>query len=108
MTAKDNHHFAMKANSPITIPVPVNDHSVELNVAQQDWPKQTRENRDGSPFLAAAGCVRGFIDTILYLIKQGLLWVADMLETADAFMTQRFGKKWWIDTDIEKFAPKQS
>jgi hypothetical protein len=107
MTTKDNHHFAMKANSPITIPIPVNDHSADLNVAQQDWPKQTRENPDGSPLLAGAASVRGFIDTILYLIKQGLLWVADMLEKADAFLTQKFGKKWWIGTEIEKFAPKQ-
>jgi hypothetical protein len=107
MTTTDDHHFAMKANSPITLPVPVNDHRAELNVAQQDWPKQTRENPDGSPFLAAAGCIRGFIDTILYLVKQGLLWVADMLEKADAFLTQKFGTKWWIGTEIEKFVPKQ-
>jgi hypothetical protein len=57
--------------------------------------------------LAGAASVRGLIDTILYLIKQGLLWVADMLEKADTFLTQKFGKKWWIGTEIEKFAPKQ-
>jgi len=75
MTTKDDHHFAMKANSPITVPTPANDHIAELNVAQQDGPKQTRENPDGSPLLAAAGCIRGFIDTILYPIEKGLRWI---------------------------------
>src|SRR5437016_11325948 len=50
MKTKDNHHFAGKANSPITVSVPVNDHSAELNVAQYDWPQETLENPDGSPF----------------------------------------------------------
>src|SRR5208283_31290 len=80
MTTKDNHHVAGEANSPITVPVPVNDHRAELNVDQYDWPKKTLENPDGSPLRAAAAAVRGFVDTVLYLIKKGLLWVADMLE----------------------------
>ena len=107
MTTKDDHHFAGQRNSSVTIPAPANDHAADLSAAQQDWPKQTRQNPDGSPLIAAAGCVRGFIDTILYLIKQGLLWVADMLEMADAFLTQKFGKRWWIGTEIEQFAPKK-
>ena len=107
MKTKDDHHFAAKANSPVTIPAPVNDHRAELNVAQYDWPKQTRENPDGSPLLAAAACIRGFIDTVLYLIEKGLHWIADMLEKADAFLTQTHGKKWWTGTEIEKFAPRQ-
>jgi hypothetical protein len=105
MTRKDDHHYAMKANSPITVPIPVNDHRAELNVAQQDWPKQTRENRDGSPLIAAAACIRGFIDTILYLIRAGLHWIADMLETADVCLTRKLGSKWWIGTELEKYAP---
>jgi len=49
----DNHHPFMKANDPsTTIPVPVNDHRADLNEAQNDWPKKTRENPDGSPLLA--------------------------------------------------------
>ena len=106
MTTKDNHHFAMKANSPITIPTPVNDHVADLNVAQQDWPKRTRENPEGSPLIAAAACIRGFIDTILYLIKTGLHWIADMLETADAYLAQKLGQQWWKNTELQKFAPK--
>jgi hypothetical protein len=45
----------------------------------------------GSPLIAAAACIRGFIDTILYLIEKGLHWVADMLETADAYLANKLG-----------------
>jgi hypothetical protein len=103
----DDHHVAMKANNPTTIPVAVNDHRVELSVAQDDWPKKTRENLDGSPLLAAAGCVRGFVDTVVYLIERLLLWVADMLEKLDAYLAQNLGQKWWVKTELNQFAPKR-
>jgi hypothetical protein len=106
MKTKDDHHAFGKANNPATISIPVNDHRAELNTAQQDWPKKTLENPDGSPLLAAAASVRGFIDTVLYLIEKGLHWIAEMLEKADAFLTEKFGKKWWVGTELEKFAPK--
>ena len=106
-TTIDNHHVFAKTNSPITLPMPVNDHRAELSVAQYDWPKNTRENSDGSPFLAAAGTIRGFIDTILYLVKQGLLWIADMLEAADRYLLNKLGPKWWLNTELDQYAPKQ-
>jgi hypothetical protein len=84
----------------------VNDHRAELNIAQYDWPKNTLENRDGSPLLAAAGVVRGFIDYIRYLIEKGLAWVVQMLETADAFLVEQLGPKWWVGTALEKYSPK--
>jgi hypothetical protein len=107
MSTSDDHHFAGEANSTVTIPVPANDHSAELNVAQYDWPKETRENKDGSPLLAAAGCVRGFIDTVIYLIKTGVLWVAELLERLNAFLVDRLGPKWWIGSPLEQFTPKR-
>lgn len=107
MTTTDDHHFAAEANSAVTIPIPVNDHRAELNVAQHDWPKETRENPDGSPVLAGAGCVRGFVDTVLYLIKKGVLWVAELLEKLDAFLVDKFGPKWWVGSPLEQFAPKR-
>jgi len=106
-TTMDNHHVFAKANSPVTAPTPVNDHRAELNVAQYDWPKKTRENPDGSPLLAAAGAIRGFIDYIHYLIEKGLAWVARMLEAADAFLAEKLGAQWWRNTDLEQFAPKR-
>ena len=105
-TTLDNHHFAGKANSPTTIPVSVNDHRALLSVAQADWPKRTLANPQGSPLLAAAACVRGFVDMVLYLIEKGLLWVAEMLEKLDEFLLRKLGPRWWIKTEMEQFAPR--
>ncbi len=102
----DDHHFAGKANSPATIRVPVNDHRARLSVAQSDWPKSTLANPNGSPLLASAACIRGFVDTLLYLNEEGLPWIADMLETLDALQVKQLGPRWWLKTEIEQFAPK--
>ena len=106
-TIMDDHHPAGKANNPATVPVPANDHRAELSVAQHDWPEQTRENADGSPLLAAAGCVRGFVDQIVYLVKKLLLWIPEMLEALDAFLAKKLEPKWWLDTPLARFAPEQ-
>jgi len=106
-THMDNHHPTGKANNPTTIPVPVNDHCAELNPAQDDWPKETLENPDGSPLLAFAGCVRGYADTAVYLIEKLLLPFATMLEVLDRYLVKTLGRKWWINTELEKFAPKR-
>jgi hypothetical protein len=106
-TTIDNHHVFGKANSPVILPTPVNDHQAVLSVAQYEWPKRTRENPDGSPLLAAAGVIRGFIDYIHYLIEKGLAWVARMLEAADAFLEGELGARWWAGTELELFAPNR-
>ena len=103
----DDHHFAGESNSPVKVPTPVNDHRAELSVAQQDWPKETRENPDGCPLLAAAACGRGFIDYMVYLIRKGLLWVTEMLEALSAYLKEKLGPNWWIGTPLEQFAPKR-
>ena len=106
-TTIDQHHFAGRSNNPATIPIPVNDHRAILSVAQAEWPKLTLTNAEGSPLLAGAACLRGCIDTILYLIEKGLLWLADMLEKLDVFLVKKLGPKWWANTEIEQFAPKK-
>jgi hypothetical protein len=106
--ANDQHHFAGKANNPATIPVPVNDHRAILSVAQADWPKSTLTNPEGSPLLAGAACLRGFIDTILYLIEKGLLWLADMLEKLDEVLMKKLGPRWWVNTEVGQFAPTKN
>ena len=117
----DNHHVAGEANDPTTIPVPVNDHLARLNADQMDWPKETRENRDGSPLVAAAGCIRGFADTSVYLIEQIICLLerlvylierlvlrhAEMLEVLDAYLVRTSGRKWWLKTELKRFAPKR-
>lgn len=107
MTAMDDHHVAGKPNDPTTVPVPVNDHRAELSTAQYDWPKQTRENPDSSPLLRAAACVRGFVDYIIYLLKKMLLWIPEMLENLHAYLREKLGPKWWINTPLEQFAPNR-
>ncbi len=103
----DDHHPAGKANNPATIPIPVNDHRAELSVAQYDWPRQTRENAKGSPLLAVAGSIRGFADTVVYLLKKLLLPHAEFCETLDTFLAEKLGPSWWVNTPLERFAPKR-
>jgi len=108
-TIMDDHHPYGKANDPKTIiAAPVNDHRADLNEAQCDWPKPTRENPNGSPLLAAAATVRGFIDTVVYLIERGLLWVAEMLEKLHDWATEKWGPNYWVGTPLEPFAPEVS
>ena len=78
----------------------------ELNVAQHDWPKETLENKERNPVLAAAGCVRGFVDRVIYLLKKLLLWIPEMLEALNKFLCQKLGPKWWVGTELEQFVPK--
>lgn len=100
----DDHHPAGKANDPTTIPVPVNDHRADLSVAQRDWPKETLENRDGSPLLADAARIRGFVDTHNYLIERLLLTRAERLERLNAYLVKKLGQKWWADAELEQEA----
>lgn len=103
----DLHHVAGRANSPITVPVPLNDHRAELTRAQGHWPKETRDNPKRSPLRAAAGSIRGFVDYVVYLLRRSVLWVADLLEILDDELLQRFGPRWWIGTLLQRFAPGQ-
>ena len=105
-TTVDVHHVAGKANSPVTIPVPVNDHRARLTVAQDNWPKETRENPDSSPLLAAAAVLRGFIDTVSYLLER-LFWIVEMLEMAHPFLVKKLGPKWWLKMGLRQFKPKR-
>lgn len=98
--------MAGKANNPATVSVPVNDHCAELNPAQYDWPKRTLENNEGSPLLAGAGGIRGFVDMEVYLIKKFLLPNAEVLEELDEYLRVKLGPQWWKDTPLERFAPK--
>lgn len=104
-TTMDEHHPAGKANNRATIPLPVNDHRARLSPAQYDWPKTTRENPEGSPLLAAAACIRGFADTLIYLVQKLLLWIPEMLEKLDNFLVDTHGRKYWLNTDFGRFAP---
>jgi hypothetical protein len=102
----DKHHPAGSANNKVTVTIPVNDHRAVLSVAQYDWPRLTLENPEGCPLLAAAACIRGFIETICYLIEKLLRWIAEMLEILSAFLDEKLGPQWWATTPVSQFAPK--
>jgi hypothetical protein len=104
----DNHHIAGRANSRVTVPVPANDHRAELSAAQYDWQNGTLENPDGSPLLKGAACIRGATEWIVYVLKELLPWIADMLEMLDSILVTRQGRYWWRGTELEKFAPERS
>jgi hypothetical protein len=106
MTDMDEHHPAGQANDPTTTPIPVNDHCAELNQAQKDWPRNTLENSAGCPVLAIAACTRGYADTDVYLMENLLLRRVKMLESLSKFLEERLGPGWWVDTEMEEFAPK--
>lgn len=76
----DKHHPAGRANSPVTIPVPVNDHRAILSIAQYDWPKQTLENPNANPYLQMAGSIRGFLDMQRYIADKLLCPILENLE----------------------------
>jgi hypothetical protein len=76
----DNHHPAGKANSPVTIPIPVNDHRAILSVAQHDWPKDTLENPTANSHLQIAAWIRGYLDTQQYLAEKLLRPAIERLE----------------------------
>jgi len=104
----DNHHAAGESNNPTTIRIPVNDHRAELSTKQYDWPPETLENKNLSPLLAAAACIRGCIDSVIYLIEKLLFWIAEMLELLDKILAEKLGPKWWIGTELERFKTKRN
>jgi hypothetical protein len=77
----DRHHIAGKANSPITVAVPVNDHRALLSEAQYDWPQSTLQNPDNNTNRMLAARVRGYIDIHEYLFDKLLREVAEILES---------------------------
>lgn len=103
----DFHHPAGKANDPTTVPIPTNDHRADLSPKQYDWPRETWRNQSGSPVLRGAASMRGFTETSDYLGASLLIPNAEMLEILDAFLKKRLGPKWWVGTEMERFAPKQ-
>jgi len=106
-TMLDDHHVAGEANSPVTIPIWVNDHRARLNTDQYDWPKETLQNPNASPLLAAAASNRGTADSTIYLAETFLYEKGEMLEALDIFLEERLGPKWWVGTPLEKYAPKR-
>ena len=102
----DNHHCFGRANSPLTIPVLVNEHRAALSTRQHDWPSRTLENPNRSPLLAGAAHLRGFADTVSYLMREALLPTADLLERLDTTNKKKRSKNAGIRKKLKAFEPK--
>jgi hypothetical protein len=102
---KDEHHIAGKANSPVVIEVPANDHRAVLNQAQYEWPPRTLQNPDGSPILAAAAALRGIADILTELVAHFLHTCAAGLELIDRAVIGHFGDLWWQGTSVADWRP---
>ena len=96
----DAHHIAGKANSPIVIEVPANDHRAALSVAQYEWPKATLQNLEDSPIIRAAAALRGVADLLVELIVGMIRSVAAFLENLDQQLRNTHGDGWWIGSPV--------
>jgi hypothetical protein len=84
--------------------MPTNDHVAILTERQREWPDETLRNPDRDPLLKWAACIRGFADTISYLVEQLLLGAACALEVASKYFTESRGRFWWRGTPLEVLA----
>lgn len=105
---KEAHHLAGRHNDPTTAKIDANDHAV-LTDAQQDWPEATLRNPDGSPLLAAAAALRGWIDVLQLMIDRTVGWIPELLEFLDRALRNVWGTNWWEAPEmegIERWLPK--
>ncbi len=90
----ERHHPAGRANDPVTVPIPANDHAV-LSDLQLAWPRDTLRNPDGSPLLKAAASLRGWLDVLRLILEHTVGWIPAFLEWLDAALRAYAGPRWW-------------
>jgi len=100
----EGHHPAGRHNDPTTVAVPSNDHRV-LSDMQRDWPEQTLRNPDGSPLLAAAAALRGWMDVMLIIIERTVDYIPAFLELLDQRLQEEWGDRWWEELGLEGVKP---
>lgn len=101
--ATETNHIAGKANSPITVEVPICDHRI-LSEAQYEWPPKTLQNPDGSPLLSIAGSMRGAADFIGELVVAFIYHLAEFVEEIDAWLCEQHGL-WWKGGPFDGWQP---
>jgi hypothetical protein len=89
------HHASAKANDPMTVQTPGNDHRVLSELQNASWPRETLRNPDGSPLLRAAAAIRGWLDLLYVVMTRTVSWVPAFLEGLDAWLRERIGSMWW-------------
>jgi hypothetical protein len=97
----EGHHVAGRQNDPDDIvPVLGNDHRVLSDAQTHEWPSRTLRNPEGSPLLAAAAAIRGWLDILRLVMDRTVGWVPGFLEALDAFLRTQRGEQWWTDIDL--------
>lgn len=99
----ERHHPAGRHNSHATVPIPVNDHRV-LSDMQRDWPERTLRNPDGSPLLAAAAAIRGWLDVLWLIVQRTVGHIPALLESLDEGLQSTYGDRWWEKLSMEGLA----
>jgi hypothetical protein len=100
----EGHHIGGKANSPLTVEVPIADHQL-LSEAQYEWAPGTLQNPDGSPLIALAGSLRGVADFIGELITAFLHRLASYAEDIDTWLREQYGR-WWEGGPFDGWQPR--
>ncbi len=95
----EEHHPAGRNNSPVTVPIPANDHRV-LSDMQRAWPESTLRNPDGSPLLVAAAMLRGWLDVLQLIIERTVGRIPPFLEALDRGLRSELGERWWERLDL--------
>ena len=90
----EGHHLAGRANSPTKATLPANDHRL-LSELQREWPPGTLRNLDGSPLLAAAAALRGWLDVLRLILDRTVGWIPPLLEWLDGELRRLLGERWW-------------
>ncbi len=91
----EDHHLAGRANDPTTAAIPGNDHALLSEMQQQEWPRETLRNPEGSPLLRAAACLRGWMDVLWLMLARTVGWIPPFLEWLDHALTATLGAEWW-------------
>jgi hypothetical protein len=90
----EDHHPAGKANHPVTVRIPGNEHR-RIDDLKNDWSRETLRNPSGSPLLRAAACLRGWLNVMQVLIDSTLGWIPAFLEALDRWLVNVMGPSWW-------------
>jgi hypothetical protein len=89
------HHVAGQHNLHHSVPIDGNEHRI-LSDMQEDWPVDTRRNSDGSPVLAVAAAIRGWLDTLRVIIERTMGWIPIFLERLDSWLRITIGDQYWL------------
>lgn len=72
---------------------------------QRDWPVRTLRNPHGSPLLAAAAAMRGWLDVLRLILERTVGYIPAFLEELDKKLCERLGNRWWEELGLEVTAP---